>query len=109
MGGAAVTPRSARDVRCAHCGRWHDAERRHTCHQSRLAVALGRMRKAPASYTLAMAAGADAGNRSMRAAGRKRWSVEDWNVAAREVERLLGPLTTTRAVVDNSEDTGERP
>ena len=32
----------------------------------------------------------DAGNRSMRAAGRVRWSVEDYDAAAREFDRLGG-------------------
>ena len=34
------------------------------------------------------AAGRDAGNRSMKAAGRKSWNAEDWNAAADEYARL---------------------
>ena len=35
------------------------------------------------------AAGLDAGNRSMRAGGRKVWAVNDFNAASAEVERLM--------------------
>ena len=42
------------------------------------------------TYELAMPAGQDAGNRSMRHAGRAVWNEEDWNIAAAVVERLLG-------------------
>lgn len=38
---------------------------------------------------LASAAGRDAGNRSMRAAGRKHWNEDDYNAAARECNRLF--------------------
>jgi hypothetical protein len=38
---------------------------------------------------LAYASGQDAGNRSMRAAGRTHWNLEDWNVAAEVTTRLL--------------------
>lgn len=38
---------------------------------------------------IANAAGLDAGNRSMRAAGREVWSIEDYNVACAETNRLL--------------------
>lgn len=34
------------------------------------------------------AAAQDAGNRSMRAAGRSKWSKVDWNAAAAEFARL---------------------
>jgi hypothetical protein len=34
------------------------------------------------TYDLAMAAGRDAGNRSMRRAGREQWNEDDWNRAA---------------------------
>lgn len=37
---------------------------------------------------LALAAGQDAGNRSMQAAGRFAWSEEDWNAAAEVTNRL---------------------
>jgi hypothetical protein len=33
------------------------------------------------AYQIAMAAGQDAGNRSMRKAGRTSWNEEDWNAA----------------------------
>jgi hypothetical protein len=38
---------------------------------------------------LAHAAGMDAGNRSMRRAGRTAWNEEDYNAAAAEEHRLL--------------------
>lgn len=44
----------------------------------------------PVTHTLAMAAGRDAGNRSMRAAGRTSWSREDWNAAAAVTRKMLG-------------------
>lgn len=44
----------------------------------------------PLTYKIAMAAGRDAGNRSMRAAGRKVWSEADWNAAAAVTARLMG-------------------
>lgn len=37
---------------------------------------------------IARAAARDAGNRSMRAAGRDGWNQTDWNAAAAEYERL---------------------
>jgi hypothetical protein len=40
------------------------------------------------TYSLAMAAARDAGNRSMRKAGRTAWAVADYNVACAEFERL---------------------
>lgn len=40
------------------------------------------------SYTLAQACAADAGNRSMRAAGRTRWSMADWNASVEEFNRV---------------------
>lgn len=39
---------------------------------------------------LIRAAATDAGNRSMRAAGRKVWSAEDYDAACAEFERLSG-------------------
>ena len=41
------------------------------------------------TYDIAMAAGLDAGNRSMRAHGRTSWSAQDAQAAARETNRLL--------------------
>ena len=41
------------------------------------------------TYELAMAAGMDAGNRSMIAGGRTTWNLTDRNVAAAESNRLL--------------------
>jgi hypothetical protein len=41
------------------------------------------------TYSLAMAASRDAGNRSMRKAGRTRWSRADWNAAAEKFHKLL--------------------
>lgn len=42
------------------------------------------------TYSLAMAAGRDAANRRMVAAGRTQWNRADYNHAARVVARLLG-------------------
>lgn len=49
-------------------------------------------------YRLAHAAGWDAGNRHASAAGRTAWTSEDYDVAAREMDRLLGdePVSTSR-------------
>lgn len=38
--------------------------------------------------SLARAAAQDAGNRSMRKAGRKAWNMDDWNAAWDEFDRL---------------------
>ena len=44
---------------------------------------------------LAFAAGRDAGDRSMRAAGRTIWNEDDWNAASAEYKRLLpSPMVT---------------
>jgi hypothetical protein len=40
------------------------------------------------TYALAMAAAQDAGNRHMRAAGRSKWAVADWNHACETFTRL---------------------
>ena len=42
------------------------------------------------TYGLAMAAGHDAGNRSMREGRRTKWAVKDWNAACETFERLYG-------------------
>jgi hypothetical protein len=39
--------------------------------------------------SLARSAGTDAGNRSMRKAGRKEWNEEDYEVAAKEYNRII--------------------
>lgn len=39
-------------------------------------------------YKFAHSAGWDAGNRSMRKAGRSKWNDDDWNAACAEFERL---------------------
>lgn len=44
----------------------------------------------PVTISLALAAGQDAGNRSMRAAGRSAWSEDDWNAAAAVTDELCG-------------------
>ena len=38
---------------------------------------------------IAIAAGQDAGNRSMRAAGRTEWNDDDWNAACDVSDRLF--------------------
>lgn len=40
------------------------------------------------TYSIAMAAARDAGNRHMRAAGRTVWAVVDWNHACETFKRL---------------------
>jgi len=44
------------------------------------------------TYRLAHAAGWDAGNRSMREAGRTTWNDDDWNAAAEVTNRLLDAM-----------------
>ena len=44
------------------------------------------------AYRTAHAAGADAANRSMRAAGRSQWNDDDWNAGAAEEDRILKSL-----------------
>ena len=41
------------------------------------------------SIEIARAAAWDAGNRSMKAAGRSAWSGEDWDAACAEIDRLM--------------------
>lgn len=41
------------------------------------------------THELAHAAGWDAANRSMRAAGRTQWNEDDYNAMAAEYERLI--------------------
>jgi hypothetical protein len=41
------------------------------------------------TYEIAHAASVDAGNRSMRAAGRKIWNVDDYNASVAEFNRLM--------------------
>jgi hypothetical protein len=48
------------------------------------------MMKLKMTYKLAMSAGQDAGNRSMKRAKRQRWNDADYAAAAREFERLTG-------------------
>ena len=43
------------------------------------------------NHEIAMATALDARNRSKKAAGRKAWSVDDWNVACDAYNRLMGP------------------
>lgn len=42
--------------------------------------------------TIARAAATDAGNRSMRAAGRTVWAAEDFDAAAEKFTALMGAL-----------------
>lgn len=44
------------------------------------------------THELAMSAAKDAGNRSMRAAGRSIWSQADADAAYREYDRLIPPF-----------------
>lgn len=49
------------------------------------------------TYAIAMAAGHDAGNRHMRAAGRSEWDESDWQAAAEQTARLMLPEPVTDA------------
>ena len=40
-------------------------------------------------YDMAHAAAWDAGNESMRAAGRTKWNLDDWNAMCAEFSRLM--------------------
>lgn len=42
------------------------------------------------TYKIAMAAGRDAANRQMKAAGRIAWNEDDWNTAAKVSGELMG-------------------
>lgn len=44
------------------------------------------------AYAIAHAAGRDAGNASMQAAGRTSWAADDYNAAARETNRILDQI-----------------
>lgn len=48
--------------------------------------------KRQATYREAVAAGQDAGNRSMKSAGRTSWNDDDWTAAALTFEKLFGAL-----------------
>lgn len=50
------------------------------------------------TYAIAMAAAQDAGNRSMRAAGRLRWSLVDWKAASAVMNALHPPSLHSRPV-----------
>lgn len=54
------------------------------------------------TYKLAMAAAQDAGNRAMRAGGRKVWSAGDYRKACKEFERLWPRNLTAQDAVDES-------
>jgi hypothetical protein len=51
------------------------------------------------TYAIASAAGQDAANRQMRAAGRKKWNEDDWNLACEVMKKLFpqgkGSIITT--------------
>jgi hypothetical protein len=49
------------------------------------------------TYKIAMAAAQDAGNRAMRAGGRKVWSAGDYRKACDELERLLALVPAPHA------------
>jgi hypothetical protein len=50
------------------------------------------------TYEMLMAASRDAGNASMRKAGRSKWSRRDWNAACAVADRLRPYLALTSAV-----------
>ncbi len=45
--------------------------------------------KVKLDYKLCMAIGQDTGNRNMRKHNRTAWSTADWNIAAKQANRLL--------------------
>ena len=46
------------------------------------------------TYELLMASSRDAGNASMRKAGRTAWNLDDWNASAKVAEKLFPYLLT---------------
>ena len=54
------------------------------------------------TYQLAMAAGTDAANRRMRAAGRTKWNRADYSEAARTFNRLWPPDVDVRVITSLS-------
>jgi hypothetical protein len=54
-----------------------------------------------ATYKLASTAGQDAGNASMRQAGRTSWDSTDWNIASKAFTRLwVGPILATSSYLN---------
>ena len=51
------------------------------------------------AYQIAMAAGQDAGDRSMREAGRTSWNDEDWNAACSTMLACYQPTPNRRKAV----------
>lgn len=51
------------------------------------------------TYEIAMAAGRDAGNRSMKAGNRTAWNMDDWNASCETFEKIM-------ALVESSESQG---
>lgn len=65
-------------------------------------------KNATMTRALAIAASRDAGNRSMRAGGRKAWAVKDFNAASSELARLM-PFVNCRYTVGATQyELGER-
>lgn len=54
------------------------------------------------TYEIAMAAGRDAGNGSMREGSRTAWSVEDWDAACETFERLWPQVPVEAQQVANA-------
>ncbi len=54
-------------------------------------------------YSIAWSAGLDAGNRSMRKAGRNKWTDDDYSKAVETMEKLLTPdiVSVTIELVGN--------
>ena len=51
-------------------------------------------RRIKVTYGIAFAAGKDAANANMRKCGREVWNEDDFNIAARTMNDLLGDPTT---------------
>lgn len=61
------------------------------------------------TYKLAHAAAWDAGNRSMRAAGRKTWSADDYAACCAEFNRLMTQISQCEATYRGDIEVDQRP
>jgi hypothetical protein len=66
------------------------------------------MPKPEITYSLAMSAGRDAGNRSMRKGGQTQWAVKDWNVACETFARLWPGVDQTEIEKGNYDENQQR-
>lgn len=54
------------------------------------------------THALAMSIGLDAGNKSMRKAGRSKWNYGDWNVCVAAFNKAMGIKSDTREAIGGS-------